>query len=199
MCQPECVRTEDCAHVARQSGDFLISFAQWKPSCSPVYLFALLIAAHTSYVASWRILQVHLSLSHYAFSRRRWAPQSERGNQSAQSHSHTHRWGDSRGWCYCSCVASNGLLEWLIKGKQLLYSGTDGTATPASEQNTRGSDIALPLAHYYCWNCKRFDHHDKARIQISQSKSHQGETGSFDYESLTFMCFHLLLEATETT
>ena len=50
----------------RQSGDFPDSFAQWKPSCLPVYLFAPLIADHTSYVTSLRILQVNLSLTRSA-------------------------------------------------------------------------------------------------------------------------------------
>lgn len=53
-------------HVMRQSGDFPDSFAQWKPSCSPVYLFTLLIADHTSYVTSPQILQVNLSLARSA-------------------------------------------------------------------------------------------------------------------------------------
>ena len=49
--------------VMRQTGDFPDSFAQWKPSCLPVYLFALLIADHISYVTSPQILQVNLSLT----------------------------------------------------------------------------------------------------------------------------------------
>lgn len=156
-----CVCTQDHVHVMRQSGDFPDSFAQWKPSCLPVYLFALLIADHTSYVTPPRILQVNLSLTRSAVASA--AGQYNLGGEislhtgtrtSTITHSHTHRWGDSDGWHYCSCVAPNGLLKWLIKGKQLLHRGTDGATPPteagtqASEENTTGvwlSAMALLL------------------------------------------------------
>lgn len=66
----------------------------------------------------------------------------------------SHTRGDSDGWNYCSCVAPNGLLKWLIKGKQLLCRRTDGASPPteagtqASEENTRGvwlSNLTLLL------------------------------------------------------
>lgn len=88
---------------------------------------------HTYVTSPW-ILQVNVPLS------------AGRGNQSAHrqrtstiTHFHTHRWGDSDGWHYCSCVATNGLLKWLIKGKQLLRGGTDG-ATPPTEAATRAAE-----------------------------------------------------------
>lgn len=70
----------------------------------------------------------------------------------------SHTQGDSYGWNYCSCVAPNGLLKWLIKGKQLLCRRTDGASPPteagtsASQENTvRGvSDSAI--RHYCYWN-----------------------------------------------
>lgn len=138
-----------CVHVMKQSGDFPDSFAQWKPSCLPVYLFALLIADHTSYVTSPQILQVNFSLAHSAHAAA--AGQYSLGGEISLhtsrhnhtfSHTHTHRWGDSDGWHYCSCVAPNGLLKWLIKGKQLRRRGTDG-ATPHTEAGTEASEKGL--------------------------------------------------------
>lgn len=90
---------------SRKSGDFPDSFAQWKPSCSPVYLFALLIAGHTSYVTSPQILQVNLSLTrgagaaaagHDNLGRRRgeveqgYQPAHKQAREQAQSHILTH-------------------------------------------------------------------------------------------------------------
>lgn len=144
------------------------------------YLFALLIADHTSYVTSPRILQVNLSLSLTALLLPQPLPLGgtvcEMGGgggaciqtgarTSTIAHSHTHRWGDSDGWHYRSCVAANGLLKWLIKGKQLLHRGTDGATPPtgagtqASEENTRGSNLANDII---ATEIISFDHRDKA-------------------------------------
>lgn len=93
-----CVCTQERVHVMRQSGDFPDSFAQWKPSCLPVYLLALLIADHTSYVTSPRILQVNLSLTRSTAAVA--AGQYNLGGEivlhtgtrtSTMAHSHTHR------------------------------------------------------------------------------------------------------------
>lgn len=98
----------------------------------------LLIADHTSYVTSPRILQVNLAR----------AAQSTHGEGTRTSViSHTLQHG-SDGWHGGSCTAPNGLLKWLIKGKQLLCGGTDGAAppteagTPASEGEHRGARLS---------------------------------------------------------
>lgn len=131
-----------CACV--QSGDFPDSFAQWKASCLPVYLFGLLIADHTSYVTSPRILQDNLLLVRRAAAAGGGGAVSRQVVRRWNEHNHTQRWGDSHGWHYCSCVAPNGRLTWLIKGKPFRRGGTDGAAlgteagTGASELNAWG-------------------------------------------------------------
>lgn len=123
----------------------------------------LLIADHTSYVTSPWILQVDLSLTRSAAAA---AGQYNLGGEtgphtgtrtSTITHSHTHRWGDSDGWHYRSCVAPNGLLKWLIKGKQLLRKGRQmelhlplKLALELQCKIQRGSDLAL--GHYCYWN-----------------------------------------------
>lgn len=105
----------------------------------------LLIADHTSYVTSPWILQVDLSLTRSAAAA---AGQYNLGGEtgphtgtrtSTITHSHTHRWGDSDGWHYRSCVAPNGLLKWLIKRQTVAPQGATDGATPPTEAGTRAS------------------------------------------------------------
>lgn len=78
-----------------RSGDFPDSPAQRKPSCSPVYLFALLIATRISYVTSPRIPQVNLSHARSAVAdtaarHSARAQAATRISTVARSRSHTH-------------------------------------------------------------------------------------------------------------
>lgn len=82
-----CVCVQARVRVMRQSGDFPDSFAQWKPSCLPVYLFALLIADHISYATSPRIPQVNSSLAQC----RRSAVQYGRGKISVHAGTRTSK------------------------------------------------------------------------------------------------------------
>lgn len=106
--------------VTRKSSDFKDSFAQWKPSCLSVYL----IAGHTSRVTSSRFRRL-ICPSVTVLPPLLLGNQSGRGGKLVGTQTgtrtctitrpHTYRW--------FSCVASNGLLKWLINDSHFAVGG----------------------------------------------------------------------------